>query len=218
MVAKTPRSARVFGSKRKIFCELTVPIHTGTQPVSQPLKPQPLIVLMASISSGRVQRHLPTRRCPRRCACLQAQVREDLLNDWPLKNRRDDRKRTAAVRAVLKIEIEHPPEQPHPLEQPHPTGPHGPMRKPGLARVRLRRLRGHGWLLWHHLRAQLGIRCQHAMLAKRGSAHFAQRNYADTKPDQVQSRAWHQCRQALHERKRRHHPVRRTVAPGSLER
>ena len=53
---------------------------------------------------------------------------------------------------------------------------------------RLGRLRH---LLWHYQRAQLGVGGQHAVLAKRGSAHFAQRSYADTKADQVQPWAWH---------------------------
>ena len=49
-----------------------------------------------------------------------------------------------------------------------------------------RSLRGRLGLWRHHHRAQLGVGRQYAMLAKRGSAHFAQRSYADTKADQVQ--------------------------------
>ena len=36
-------------------------------------------------------------------------------------------------------------------------------------------------VLRHYLGAQLGVGCQDAMFAQRGSAHFAQRSYADTK-------------------------------------
>ena len=53
--------------------------------------------------------------------------------------------------------------------------------------------------------------------AKRGSAHFAKRSYADTNADQVQPRPWHQCRQPQPELQRRHHQMRGAVAPGGLE-
>ena len=63
-----------------------------------------------------------------------------------------------------------------------------------------RGLRGRLSLLRHHLRAQLGVGSQHTMEA-----------------DQVQSRAWHQRCQPLHELQRAHHQVRGAVSPGGLE-
>ena len=63
-----------------------------------------------------------------------------------------------------------------------------------------RGLRGRLSLLRHHLRAQLGVGSQHTMEA-----------------DQVQSRAWHQRCQPLHELQRAHHQVRGAVSPGGFE-
>ena len=67
-----------------------------------------------------------------------------------------------------------------------------------------------GWFGFerHHLRAQLGVGCENAMPAQRGSAHFAQRSYAASKANQVQPRSGHQRSQPLHELQRRHHQVR----------
>ncbi len=116
---------------------------------------------------------------------LQTQVREDLLDHRLLEDRRDDLQLAAAVRAVRHVDLEHA------LEQLGPAQPH-------WAVVRARRLAfggrcgQRGWFgrlgLWrHHLRAQLGVGCENAVLAKRGSAHFAQRSYANTKAEVVTS-------------------------------
>ena len=53
--------------------------------------------------------------------------------------------------------------------------------------------------------------------AKRGSAHFAKRSYADTNADQMQPRPGRPCGQPLHELQRRHHQLRGPVAPSCLE-
>ena len=55
-------------------------------------------------ASGRLQ-HLATGRSTRRRAGLQTQVREDLLDDGLLQDRRDDLALTAALRAVLHVEL-----------------------------------------------------------------------------------------------------------------
>ena len=57
-------------------------------------------------ASGRLQR-LTTGRRPRRCQSLQTQVRENLFNHRLLQDRRNDLQFTAAVRAVLHIDLEH---------------------------------------------------------------------------------------------------------------
>jgi hypothetical protein len=70
-------------------------------------------------------------------------VREDLLNDRLLQEGGDDLQLTAAVRAVLEVELEHP------LEQPGPTQPHRPV-VPTIRLVcgGLRCLGGRHRLLW----------------------------------------------------------------------
>ena len=70
-------------------------------------------------------------------------MREDLLNDWRLQNRRDDLQLAAAVRAVRKVEIKTLVSAKTNLlasyvaakdafEQAHPTGPgrHAPLASP----------------------------------------------------------------------------------------
>jgi len=47
---------------------------------------------------------------PRRRSSLQTQVREDLFDHRLFQDRGDDLQLAAAVRAVLQVEIEHPPE------------------------------------------------------------------------------------------------------------
>ena len=84
--------------------------------------------------------------------------------------------------------------------------------QPHRAVARIARLALGGWrglrgrlsllqhLLRHHQRAQLGIRCQNIM-----------------EPNEVQPRPGHQRSQPLHELQRRHHQVRRAVAPRRLQ-
>ncbi len=73
---------------------------------------------------------------------------EDLLDHRRLQDRRDDLQLAAAVRAVLKVEIEDA------LEQTGPARAMWPVRTVCLARVRLR-CRGGFVIFWHYLRAQL---------------------------------------------------------------
>ena len=103
---------------------------------------------------------LSTRGSPRRCPGLQAQVREDLLDDRRLQDRSDDLQLAAAVRAVLEVDLEDP------FEQPGPAHSH----RLAMRAVRLA-LGGLGCLsalvrpLRHHRRTQLGVGCQHAVEA-----------------------------------------------------
>ena len=61
-------------------------------------------------ATSRLQRLTAGRRTGR-CPRLQSQVREDLLDRRLLKNRRNDLQLTAAVRAVLQVDLEHALEQ-----------------------------------------------------------------------------------------------------------
>ena len=102
----------------------------------------------------------PTGWRPRRCTGLQTKVREDLLDHRLFQNRGDDLQLAAAVRAVLQVELKHA------LEQPRPTQPHrAVVRTVRLALGGRRGLRGRIGLSRHHLRAQLGVGCQHAVEA-----------------------------------------------------
>ena len=103
---------------------------------------------------------------------------------------RDDLERAgAAVRAVLHVDVEDAFEQPRPADAVRSA-----LNRLGLAFAGNCGLGGplhHFGPLWRHQRPQLGVRGQHAMVAKRGSAHCAQRSYADTKTDEVQPRPRH---------------------------
>ena len=96
----------------------------------------------------------PTRWYPWRRTGLPSQVREDLLDDRRFQDRRDDLQLTAAVRAVLQVEIEDA------LEQPGPTEPHrAAVRAVRFAGGGYRRLGGRHRIVWNHLGAQLGVGC-----------------------------------------------------------
>ena len=61
---------------------------------------------------------LPPRRRPRRCPTLHPQVREDLLDHRLFWDGGDDLELAgAAVRAVVHVDVEHPPEKPGPTHQ-----------------------------------------------------------------------------------------------------
>jgi len=96
-------------------------------------------------------------------------------------DRRDDLQLAAAVRAMRLVDLEHP------LEQLGPAQPHWAVI--GARRLALDwrcGLRGWFGLLRLYLRAQFGVGCQNAMEA-----------------NQVQSGAWNQRSQPLHELQRR---------------
>ena len=71
--------------------------------------------------SGLGLQRLATGWCPRRCSGLQPQVREDLLDDWRFQDRRNDLALTAAVRAVLQVQLEHTLEQLGPAQLHRPV-------------------------------------------------------------------------------------------------
>ena len=90
---------------------------------------------LKSLAGLSVQRSLPTRWRPRRCASLQTQVREDLLDHRLLQDGRDDLQLAAAVLAVLNIQRNDALGQPVPPQpyrpaaahsSPRPSLPHGP--------------------------------------------------------------------------------------------
>jgi hypothetical protein len=116
---------------------------------------------------------------------------ENLLDGGSFQDRGDDLEFTTAVWAVLKIEVEDT------LQELRPSQAH---RSPMLCLAILLRLH-----FWAGSAGTWGTTLAHCFAfgactpcAKRGDAHFAQRSDATTKADQVQSRLWHQRRQALH--------------------
>lgn len=81
--------------------------------------------------SGRLQLR-PTGWRARRCRGLQHRMREDLLDHRRLQDRRDDLRLTAAVRAVIHVEVKHAIDPgDHQLTCPKPS------RRPGPANGRV---------------------------------------------------------------------------------
>jgi len=112
--------------------------------------------------SGRLQLRPTGGRASRRPG-LQTQVREDLFDHWLFHDRRDDLQLAAAVRAVLHVDLEDP------LEQLGPAQPNRTVVRTGRL-VLGRRYDLHGWFafLRHHLRSQLGVGCQYAVVRAAG--------------------------------------------------
>ena len=148
---------------------------------------------------------------------LQTQVREDLLNHWPLQHRRDVLQLAAAVRAVFQLDLEHP------LEQLGPAQPNRTVVRAGrLALGRGRRCDLRGWFgllgfLRHHLCSQLGVGCKYAVVRAAGVRSLREAKLREHQTNQVQPRSGHQRSQPLHELQRRHHEVRGAVTPSGLE-
>ena len=90
--------------------------------------------------------------------CWQPEVLEDALDHRRLQDRGDNLQLAAAVRAVLHVDLEHALEQSRPADA----------RRPAAQVIRLVFLRfrsGSTVVIVpcrHHLRAQLGVGCQHA--------------------------------------------------------
>jgi hypothetical protein len=57
--------------------------------------------------SDDLKTHLPTGRRAWRGPSIKAQVREYLLDGRALKDRRNDRKRSAAVRAMFEVQVKY---------------------------------------------------------------------------------------------------------------
>jgi hypothetical protein len=76
---------------------------------------------------------------------------------------------------------------------------------------------GRRGLLRHHQHPQMGVGREHAMVRAAGVRSLREAKCCGHQTDQVQSRAWHQGRQPLHELQRTHHQVGAAVAPGRLE-
>lgn len=141
-----------------------------------------------TVVSGRLDEFGQPHRGAWRRPGGQPQVREDPDNHGRLFDGGDDLQPTAAVRAMLNVEVEDAFQQTRPA--------HARRSLP----VRLGGLSGLLDPPRHDRRTQSGMRGEHPVEA-----------------DQVQPRARHQGDQALHEFQQRHHDVGGAVAIGTLQ-
>ena len=95
-----------------------------------------------------------------RVEAVQLQVREELLYHRRFENGRDDLELTTAVRAVLKVDLEYPFEQPGPAD-----ARRRPCVQPGLLAGDLLGRLG------HPQRPQLRVRRQHTVIGRVMSQH-----------------------------------------------